>query len=142
MTLRQLSRIILGMLMMTGRVTMLGISRWTDKGCSFRTVHRLYHSTILWTVMLWTFFQKWLWDPKGEYILAGDETVCGKAGKETYGLDHFFSSLQQRPIAGLAFFVFSLVNVYEEISYPVKVEQVVLSDEEKAAIKLKRRPRR
>lgn len=30
-TLRQLSRVILGMLMMTGRVTMLGISHWLTK---------------------------------------------------------------------------------------------------------------
>jgi len=88
--------------MMTGRVPMLGISRWTDKGGSYRTIQRLYHTWIPWADMLWTFFQKWLWDPKAEYILAGDEVVCGKAGQETYGLDRFFSSLQQRPIAGLA----------------------------------------
>ncbi len=31
-TLRQLSRIALAMLMMTGRVTMLGSSRWAGKG--------------------------------------------------------------------------------------------------------------
>jgi hypothetical protein len=31
-TLRQPRRIILGMLMMTGYVTMLDISHWTDKG--------------------------------------------------------------------------------------------------------------
>ncbi|MGD0613392.1 MAG: transposase [Anaerolineales bacterium] len=137
-TLRQLSRIILGMLMMTGRVTMLGISRWTDKGGSYRTIQRLYHTQIPWTDVLWTFFQKWLWDPKDEYLLAGDEVVCGKAGKETYGLDRFFSSLQQRPIAGLAFFAFSLVNVPEETSYPVRIDQVVRSDEEKAASKAKK----
>ena len=84
-TLRQMSRVILGMLMMTGRVTMLGISRWTEKGGSYRTIQRLYHTQILWTEVLWTFFQKWFWDPKDEYILAGDEVVCGKAGHETYG---------------------------------------------------------
>lgn len=65
--------------------------------------------------------------------------VCGKAGKETYGLDSFFSSLQQRPIAGPAFFAFSLINVQEEKSYPVKIDQVVRSDKEKAASKAKKR---
>ena len=136
-TLRQLSRVILGMLMMTGRVTMLGISRWTDQGGSYRTIQRMYHTQIAWADVLWSFFQKWLWDPKDEYLLAGDEVVCGKAGKETYGLDRFFSSLQQHPIAGLAFFAFSLINVRERRSYPVKVDQVVWSAEEKAARKAK-----
>jgi hypothetical protein len=137
-TLRQLSRVILGMLMMTGRITMLGISRWTDKGGSYRTIQRLYHSQLPWVDVLWSFFQKWLWDPKDEYILAGDEVVCGKAGRATYGLDRFFSSIQQRPIAGLAFFAFSLINVREEKSYPVKIDQVVRSDEEKAASQAKK----
>ena len=136
-TLRQMSRIVLGMLMMTGRVTMLGISRWTDQGGSYRTIQRWYHTQIPWANMLWSFFEKWLWNPRDEYLLAGDEVVCGKAGKETYGLDRFFSSLQQRPIAGLAFFAFSLINVQEQRSYPVKIDQVVRSAEEKAASKAK-----
>ncbi len=141
-TLRQLSRVILGMLMMTGRVTMLGISRWTDKGGSYRTIQRWYHTQIPWAEVMWSFFQKWLWDPKDEYILAGDEVVCGKAGKETYGLDRFFSSLQQRPIAGLAFFAFSLIHVREEKSYPVQIDQIVRSDEEKAASKAKKQAKK
>ena len=33
-TTRQLSRLTLGMLAMTGRVTMLGIARWTGDGGS------------------------------------------------------------------------------------------------------------
>jgi hypothetical protein len=133
-----MSRVILGMLMMTGRVTMLGISRWTEKGGCYRTIQRLFHTEIPWAEVLWTFFQKWFWDPRDEYILAGDEVVCGKAGKETYGLDRFFSSLQQRPIVGLAFFAFSLIDVREEKSYPVKIDQVVRSDKEKAASKAKK----
>jgi putative transposase len=137
-TWRQMSRVILGMLMMTGRVTMLGISRWTEKGGSYRTIQRLFHTEIPWAEVLWMFFQKWFWDPRDEYILAGDEVVCGKAGKETYGLDRFFSSLQQRPIVGLAFFAFSLIDVREEKSYPVKIDQVVRSDKEKAASKAKK----
>lgn len=45
-TLRQLSRIILAMLTMTGRVTMLGISRWAGKGGSYRTVQRLFYTVM------------------------------------------------------------------------------------------------
>jgi hypothetical protein len=36
-TLHQMSRVILAMLAMTGRVTMLGLSRWAEEGGSYRT---------------------------------------------------------------------------------------------------------
>jgi len=144
-TLRQLSHVIFGMLVTTGRVTMLGLSRWTDKGGSYgcavrnhyRTIQRFYHTVLPWAEMMWALFVKWIWKPVDEYILAGDEVVASKAGKETYGLDRFFSSLEQRPIPGLSFFTFSLVNVRERQSYPVQTTQVVKSAEEKAASKAK-----
>jgi putative transposase len=136
-TFRQMSHVIFGMLVITGRVTMLGLSRWTDKGGSYRTIQRFYHTVLPWADMLWTFFVKRIWKPGDEYILAGDEVVVSKAGKETYGLDRFFSSLQQRAIPGISFFTFSLVNVRERQSYPVQTAQVVKSAEEKAASKAK-----
>jgi len=136
-TFRQMGHVIFGMLVITGRVTMLGLSRWTDKGGSYRTIQRFYHTVLPWADMLWTFFTKLLWKPGDEYILAGDEVVVSKAGKETYGLDRFFSSIQQRPIPGISFFTFSLVNVRERQSYPVQTTQVVKSAEEKAASQAK-----
>ena len=39
-TLKQLTLIVEALLAMTGRVTMLGLSRWTEKGGSYRTVQR------------------------------------------------------------------------------------------------------
>ena len=39
-TLRQLRQITLALLAITGRITMLGVSRWTSKGGSYRTVQR------------------------------------------------------------------------------------------------------
>ena len=77
-----------------------------------------------------------------EYILAGDEVVVSKAGDETYGKDCIFSSLAQRPIPGLAFFAFSLINVRLRRSTPIKVEQIVRSEEEKAACKAKAQARK
>jgi len=38
--MRRLSRIAQAMLSMSGRVTMLGLSRWAGKGGSYRTVQR------------------------------------------------------------------------------------------------------
>ena len=136
-TFRQMSRVVYGMLVASGRITMLGLSRWTEKGGSYRTIQRFYHSVLPWNAIHWLFFRKRFWKPEDEYIVAGDEVVVNKAGKETYGLDRFFSGIQQRVIPSLSFFAFSLVNVQEERSYPMQTIQVVKSLEEKAASKAK-----
>lgn len=134
---RQMSQVIFGMLVASGRITMLGLSRWTEKGGSYRTLQRFYHSVISWKAIQWLFFWKCFLKSEDEYIVAGDEVVIGKAGKKTYGLDRFFSGIQQQVIAGLSFFAFSLVNVREEHSYPIQATQMVKSAEEKAASKAK-----
>ncbi len=47
-TFCQMSHIIFGMLVINGRITMLGLSRWTEKGGSYRTIQRYYHIGRLW----------------------------------------------------------------------------------------------
>jgi hypothetical protein len=135
---RQMSRIIFAMLAISGRITMLGLSRWTDKGGSYRTIQRWYQTTFSWEMLHWAFFLKSLLKLSDEYLIAGDESVIGKAGKETHGLDRFFSGLKKQVIPGLSFFVFSLVSVEEEHSYPLEITQIVKSAEEKAASKAKK----
>ena len=132
-TLRQMSQVIFGMLAASGRITMLGLSRWTEKGGSYRTIQRFYASELLWKGLHWLFFRVHLLKPSDPHFIAGDEVVASKAGQGTYGLDRFFSGIQQRVIPGLSFFIFSLVNVKEERSYPLQVTQVVRSAEEKTA---------
>ncbi|WP_375293873.1 hypothetical protein [Oscillatoria sp. HE19RPO] len=56
-TVRQLSRIASSILAMEGRVTMLGISRWTPVGGSYRTVQRFFYTILPWATMLWVFFR-------------------------------------------------------------------------------------
>lgn len=136
-TLRQMSHVIFGMLVISGRITMLGLSRWTEKGGSYRTIQRFYHTILPWEAIQWLFFRMRFMNPKDEYIAAGDEVIVAKAGKETHGLDRFYAGLQQRVIPGLSFFAFSLVNVREERSYPLQVTQTVKSAAEKAASKAK-----
>ncbi len=136
-TLRQMSQVVFGMLVASGRVTMLGLARWTEKGGSYRTIQRLYHTVLPWNAMHWLFFRKRFLRPADEYIIAGDEVVVSKAGKATFGLDRFFAGLQQQVIPGLSFFAFSLVNVREEQSYPLQISQTVKSEAEKAARKTK-----
>ena len=70
-------------------------------------------------------------------LLVGDAVVATKAGKHTHGLDRFFSSLYGKPVPGLAFFALSLVSTQQRRSFPIRVEQVVRSDAEKAASKAK-----
>lgn len=97
-TLRQMSQVIFGMLVVSGRITMLGLSRWTEKGgsytcaarqCRCRTIQRLYNTVLPWKALQCLFFRKRLMKAGDGYIIAGDEVVVSKAGKETHGLDRF-----------------------------------------------------
>lgn len=137
--LRRLSRIIVAMLAMTGRVTMLGVSRWAGEGGSYRTVQRFFAEKIIWAQVYWQFFVAHLYQPKREYLLAGDESVVTKSGKQTYGLDRFFSGLLSKVVPSIAIFALSLIDVAERRSTPVMVEQVVRSEEEKAAAKARKK---
>jgi hypothetical protein len=124
-TVRQLSQVVYGLLISNGRITMLELSRWTEKGGSYRTIQRLYHTPILWLQIQWILFTSQFHRTDREYIVAGDEVVFGKAGRETYGLGRFFSSLQNRVIPGLSFFVFSLIDVQERQAYPIQAVQII-----------------
>jgi putative transposase len=139
-TIRQFSRIALTMLAMTGRVTMLGIARWTGDGGSYRTVQRFFTTVIPWAVVFWHFFRVHVFNPADVYLLAGDECVVTKAGKHTHGLDRFFASLYGKPVPGLAFFTLSLISTQQRRSFPIQVEQVVRSAAEKAAAQAKKPP--
>jgi putative transposase len=129
-TLRQMSQVIYGLLVTTRRATMLELSRWTEDGGSYRTLQRWYHTRLPWLAMMWSFFKQRLWHAEHEYIAVGDEVVVGKAGHATHGLGRFFSSLQQRVIPGLSFFVFALIDVQERQSYPLHVTQIVKAEAE------------
>src|SRR6266516_3597521 len=136
-TLRQCSRIVAALLVMTGRVTMLGISRWAGPGGSYRTVQRCFSHALPWAMLFWVFFRQHIYRAEEVYLLVGDEVVATKAGTHTHGLDRFFSSLYGKPVPGLAFFTLSLVSIQQRRAFPIRVEQVVRSDAEKAACKAK-----
>lgn len=139
--LRRLSRIVQAMLSMSGRVTMLGLSRWAGKGGSYRTVQRFFNAVICWPKVFCNFILRHLYHPDGEYFLVGDESVVTKSGKETHGLDYFFSGLLNKVVKGVAIFCLSLVAVEERRSYPLQVEQVIRSEAEKAATQERKQKR-
>jgi putative transposase len=122
-TLRQLNHIVFAVLCIPDRVTMLSIARWTERGGSYRTVQRWYHTPLDWATILWTIVQVYLLKPDGEYLLAGDEVVISKAGDKTYGRGRFYSSLAQRPINSVSFMAVSVIDVQARRSYPLQVEQ-------------------
>jgi hypothetical protein len=136
---KRLSRIAIAMIALTGRVTMLGLSRWAGKGGSYRTIQRYFNTIIPWPQVFRLFFEEHLSRTDGEYFLVGDECVATKAGKETHGLDYFFSGLLNKVVKGIAIFTLAVVDVNERSSYPLRVEQVVRLEAEKEAAKTKKK---
>ncbi|NTW03827.1 MAG: transposase [Oscillochloris sp.] len=124
-TIRHLSQIVLAMLAMTGRITMLGLSRWTGTGGSYRTLQRFFHTILPWAAILWVFVRIHLLRPGDDMLLVGDECVVTKAGHKTHGVDRFFSSIFGKPVPGVALFALALVSRSERQAFPVQVEQVL-----------------
>ena len=122
--LRQLGRVIEAMLAMSGRVTMRGLSRWSGTGGSYRTIQRLFNTSLSWCHLQWLLIRHHLLDADEAVVMSGDYVVVTKAGKTTYGLDRFFSSLYGKAVPGLCFLSLSLLSVKRRTSYPVVTEQV------------------
>jgi len=141
-TCRQLHRIVVAMLCVTGRVTQLGISRWTDKGGSYRTVQRFFHTPIDWSEVQWLFFQLTVKYQDAEYIMVGDESPVSKAGKKTHGLDWFFSSIHDKVMRGLGFFSIAFIDVKKRQAYSLSTEQIVRSPEEKEQARKRKEQRK
>jgi len=116
---------------MKGRVTMLGISRWSE-GYSYKTIERFFDKKIDWLSLKWKMIESVIGK---EVILVADESTVSKSGKVTYGLGYFYSGLQNRPIKGISFLSFSLVDVESRRAYPLFTKQ--LRKEKKKVIESK-----
>jgi len=123
-TLRQLGRVIEAMLSISGRVTMRGLSRWSGKGGSDRTIQRLFKTSVHWCQLNWLLMRPHLVDADAVVVMRGDQGVVTKSGKTTYGLDRFFSSLSGKAVPGLCFLSLSLLSVKRRTSSPVVTEHV------------------
>jgi len=134
-TCRQLYVIVVAMLAMSGRITQLGISRWTQQGGSYRSIQRFLHTEIDWGAVQWFFFEHFLLDPEATYLLGGDETPITKSGKHTYGIDRIFCSTLQRVAPALACFSFALIDVNKRDAYSLSTKQILRTPEEKEQAK-------
>jgi hypothetical protein len=121
----QLIIVIHAMLSIKGRITMLGLSRWSEKGGSYRTITRFFHSNIDWVSINWMIIKSYLIKENSVYILAGDEVVISKSGKKTYGIDRFYSSIQNQVIKSIAFLQLVLINVDTRKAYPIYTKQII-----------------
>ena len=122
--LRQLGRVIEAMLSMSGRVTMRGLSRWSGQGGSYRTIQRFFNTSVNWCHLNWLLIRHHVLDADDVVLMSGDHVVVTKAGKMTYGLERFFSSLYGKTVPGLCFLSLSLLSVKRRTSYPVMTEPV------------------
>jgi len=141
-TCRQLAHIVVAVLTMTGRITQRGMARWTDPGGSYRTIQRFFQTPIDWLAVNGCFFLHFVFDRKGVYLLAGDETVISKSGKRTFGLDRFFSSLCDKAIPAVACFSIALIHVGKRQAYSLSNEQVVRTEAEKQQAKDRKQKRK
>ncbi len=92
-TLHHVNRMATAMVVLTGRVTMLGLSRWAGTGGSSRTGQRFFSTVMPWARLLWVFFRQHLSCPGDGALLVGDAVVATTAGKQTDGLDRFCARL-------------------------------------------------
>jgi len=120
---------------MQGRITMLGISRWSEE-YSYKTIERFFDKKIDWLSLKWKMIKSMIGK---EVILVGDETTVSKAGKSTYGIGYFYSGLQNRSIKGIQFLSFSLIDVESRRAYPLLTKQLKQKKREKSEEKPKRK---
>ena len=122
---RQLLLLIDALLSMNGRITLLGISRWTEQGGSYRTLQRFAASVLNWPALNWLVFQQFFLTEDDVILLAADTTTVTKSGNKTYGLGRFYSSLVKHAVPALAFECISLVSVTSRRAFPILFEQVI-----------------
>lgn len=129
---KHLQLIIQALLSMRGRITMLGLSRWSEKGASYRTITRFFNEKRDWGAINWIFIKTHLLQKKKGtvYLLGGDEVVVSKSGKHSYGLDRFYSSIQNQVIQSLAFLNLSLISVETRKAYPLTTQQIIKPNKE------------
>lgn len=146
--LRNFGLIVESILGISGRVNMLSISRMS--ALSYRTIQRFYAlKKIDWRSIQLLIFIHFFHKKEHTYLLAADETVQKKAGKQTYGQNKFYSSLYQKVISSVSFLAISIIDVKTKQSSILGVEQLiceprkkkVVLDEKKVAKKPKGRPK-
>lgn len=122
---KQLKIIIYALLTIRGRITMLGLSRWSEKGGSYSTIKRFFNAKIDWLSINWIIIKSHLIKKDSIYILAGDEVIVKKSGKKTYGLSRFYSSIDNKVVKSIGFLHLTLIDVNKRKAYPLSTQQIL-----------------
>lgn len=122
--LRYFSIIVDSILSLSRPVTTLSVARMSP--LSYRTMQRFYAlKDINWLMVNLLLFKTFLYQQDKVYLLAADETVEDKAGKQTYGIGMFYSSIVQKAIRSISFLAMSIIDVEAKKSYLITCRQVM-----------------
>ena len=118
------SIIVDSILSLSRPVTTLSVARMSP--LSYRTMQRFYAlKDINWLMVNLLLFKTFLYQADKVYLLAADETVEDKAGKQTYGIGMFYSSIVQKAIRSISFLAMSIIDVEAKKSYLITCRQVM-----------------
>ena len=93
---QNLANIIVALLCVTGRITGTSLARVLEGQMSRRTLQRWMQGAHDWASLLWGVVKANRLKPDGVYLLAADDVVVPKSGKQTHGRGRFYSSIAQR----------------------------------------------
>ena len=111
-------------------VTTLSVARYSS--LSYRTVQRFYAlKDINWLLVNLFLFKHFIYQKGKSYLFAADETVKGKAGKQTHGLGRFYSSMAKQVIRSVSFLAISIVDIEKETSYILGCKQLIINNLDK-----------
>lgn len=108
------------------------ISRYADY--SERSIFRFISNKIEWQTIFVKIFKSFIYNKGHVYVLAADETVEGKSGKNTFGQGHFYSSILRNVIQSVCLFGFSLIAIETKKSYFMGFKQVIYTDKDRERI--------
>jgi putative transposase len=127
----------------SGGVTQENISRWTGRFGSYRSLHRLMQGKINWLALsLLLFNTYWMEEPDPtRHILAVDEVVTKKAGKRTFGVAWFYSSIAGKAIRSICFHAVSVVDTQKERSFSLhQIQNVKAAASVEKVVPKKKKP--
>lgn len=133
----KLSEIITTIFRLSVPVTTKAIGRFGN--LSTRTVERFYaQAPLSWTLIRVLLFWSFLFDSNAMYLLVLDETTQSKAGKSSYGLGSFYSSLLGKAVNSVSFLGACLVNVKSAKSHFLSCTQLVKTEQKQASVPAKK----
>lgn len=125
--LQHFAIIIDSILGISNSVTTLSVSRYSS--LSYRTIQRFYAlKDVNWLLVTLFLFKHFIYQKGKSYLLAADETVKGKAGKQTHGLGRFYSSMAKQVIRSVSFLAISIIDIEKEKSYILGCKQLLVNN--------------